>query len=117
MVCVTDLTEVVVVLNSDAAIQAFSKGGNVTVGGESQFQSYIRSTADSHFVTVAGNISASAGPVGTGAQLNAALQSPSPMFSYTRSKGMKIAKYIYVSHLCLMYPTSRFRRSLRRCVY
>ena len=30
-----DLTEVVIVLNSDEAVKAFSRGGNVTVGGES----------------------------------------------------------------------------------
>jgi hypothetical protein len=29
-----DLTEVVIVLNSDEAVKAFSRGGNVTVGGE-----------------------------------------------------------------------------------
>lgn len=57
----------VVVLNSDAAVQAFSQGGNLTIGG---------------------TISATAGPVGTGAQLNAALQHPAPMFSYTRSTGL-----------------------------
>lgn len=34
-----------------------------------------------------GNISATAGPVGGGAQVAAALQHPAPMFSYTRSKG------------------------------
>lgn len=62
-----DITEVVVVLNTVAAVKAFSQGGNVTLGG---------------------NISASAGPVGTGAQVNAALRNTSPMFSYTRSKGL-----------------------------
>lgn len=62
-----DLTEVVVVLNSDAAVQAFSQGGNVTIGG---------------------GLSISAGPIGTGAQVNAALQHPVPMFSYTRSRGL-----------------------------
>lgn len=30
-----DLTEVVIVLNSDDAVKAFSRGGNVTVGGQS----------------------------------------------------------------------------------
>jgi lipid-binding SYLF domain-containing protein len=28
-----DITEVVIVLNSDDAVKAFSRGGNVTVGG------------------------------------------------------------------------------------
>jgi lipid-binding SYLF domain-containing protein len=30
-----DITEVVIVLNSDEAVKAFSRGGNVTVGGMS----------------------------------------------------------------------------------
>jgi hypothetical protein len=29
----SDITEVVVVLNSQAAVEAFSQGGNVTIGG------------------------------------------------------------------------------------
>lgn len=33
----TDLTEVVIVLNSDEAVKAFSRGGNVTVGGKSHW--------------------------------------------------------------------------------
>ena len=32
--CDADLTEVVIVLNSDEAVKAFSRGGNVTVGGK-----------------------------------------------------------------------------------
>jgi lipid-binding SYLF domain-containing protein len=31
-----DITEVVIVLNSDEAVKAFSRGGNVTVGGGSR---------------------------------------------------------------------------------
>jgi lipid-binding SYLF domain-containing protein len=33
---VIDITEVVIVLNSDEAVKAFSRGGNVTVGGEAR---------------------------------------------------------------------------------
>ncbi|WWD18752.1 hypothetical protein CI109_103206 [Kwoniella shandongensis] len=62
-----DLTEVVIVLNSDEAVKAFSRGGNVTVGG---------------------GISAAAGPIGTGGQVSASLANPAPMFSYSRSKGL-----------------------------
>lgn len=36
LMCVTDITEVVIVLNSDEAVKAFSRGGNVTVGGASR---------------------------------------------------------------------------------
>jgi lipid-binding SYLF domain-containing protein len=61
-----DLTEVVMVLNSDEAVKAFSRGGNVTIGG---------------------SISAAAGPIGTGGQLSGSLVNPAPIFSYSRSKG------------------------------
>jgi len=62
-----DITDFVVVLNSDDAVRAFSIGGNVTIGG---------------------NISASAGPIGTGGSVEASLAHPAPMFSYSKSKGL-----------------------------
>ncbi|GJJ13389.1 hypothetical protein Clacol_007643 [Clathrus columnatus] len=62
-----DITDIVIVLNSEDAVKAFSVGGNVTIGG---------------------NISASAGPVGTGGAVQASLAHPAPMFSYSKSKGL-----------------------------
>ncbi|KZT50835.1 DUF500-domain-containing protein [Calocera cornea HHB12733] len=62
-----DITDFVIVLNSDDAVRAFSMGGNVTIGG---------------------NISATAGPIGTGGALQSALAHPAPMFSYSKSKGL-----------------------------
>lgn len=62
-----DVTDFVIVLNSEDAVRAFSIGGNVTVGG---------------------NISASAGPIGTGGSVLASLAHPAPMFSYSKSKGL-----------------------------
>jgi len=62
-----DLSEFVIVLNSEEAVKAFSQGGNLTIGG---------------------NLSASAGPIGTGAAVNSAIQHPSPMFTYSKSKGL-----------------------------
>jgi lipid-binding SYLF domain-containing protein len=62
-----DITDFVVVLNSEDAVRAFSIGGNVTIGG---------------------NISASAGPIGTGGSVRASLAHPAPMFSYSKSKGL-----------------------------
>lgn len=61
-----DITDFVVVLNSEEAVRAFSLGGNVTVGG---------------------NFSASAGPIGTGGAVQASLAHPAHMFSYSKSKG------------------------------
>jgi SH3 domain-containing YSC84-like protein 1 len=62
-----DITDFVIVLNSEDAIRAFSIGGNVTIGG---------------------NVSAAAGPIGTGGAVQASLAHPAPMFSYSKSKGM-----------------------------
>lgn len=61
-----DITDFVIVLNSEDAVKAFSMGGNVTIGG---------------------NISAAAGPIGTGGSVQASLAHPAPMFSYSKSKG------------------------------
>lgn len=54
------------VLNSAEAVKAFSRGGNVTIGG---------------------SVSAAAGPIGTGGQISRSLVNPAPIFSYSRSKG------------------------------
>lgn len=62
-----DLSEFVVVLNSEEAVKAFSNKGNMTIGG---------------------NLSASAGPIGTGGSVNSALVNPTPMFTYSKSKGL-----------------------------
>ncbi|GAA5852474.1 hypothetical protein JCM9279_003461 [Rhodotorula babjevae] len=62
-----DLSEFVVVLNSDEALAAFAKGGNVTIGGQ---------------------LGASAGPIGVGGAVNTALLRPTPMFTYARSRGL-----------------------------
>ncbi|GAA5912413.1 hypothetical protein JCM8208_005162 [Rhodotorula glutinis] len=62
-----DLSEFVVVLNSDEALAAFAKGGNVTIGGQ---------------------LGASAGPIGVGGAVNTALLRPTPMFTYSKSRGL-----------------------------
>ncbi|THV03025.1 DUF500-domain-containing protein [Dendrothele bispora CBS 962.96] len=62
-----DITDFVIVLNSEDAVRAFSLGGNVTIGG---------------------NIAATAGPIGTGGSVQATLAHPAPMFSYSKSKGL-----------------------------
>ncbi|KAH0585951.1 SH3 domain-containing protein [Termitomyces sp. J132] len=62
-----DITDFVIVLNSADAVKAFSIGGNLTIGG---------------------NISAAAGPIGTGGSVQASLAHPAPMFSYSKSKGL-----------------------------
>jgi lipid-binding SYLF domain-containing protein len=60
-----EITEFVMILNTPAAVEAFSKQGNVTLGG---------------------NLSVSAGPVGRSAEAAVSLQSA--IYSYSRSQGL-----------------------------
>ena len=60
-----DITEFVMILNTPAAVEAFSKQTNVTLGG---------------------NMSISAGPVGRSVEASVALQSA--IYSYSRSQGL-----------------------------
>jgi lipid-binding SYLF domain-containing protein len=59
------VTDFVIVLNSDAAVQAFSRGGNVTIGAD---------------------VSAAAGPIGRTA--SGALMPTAAVYTYSRSKGL-----------------------------
>ena len=60
-----DITEFVIVLNTPAAVEAFAKQGNATIGG---------------------NLSAAAGPVGRSAEAGVGLQAAT--YSYSRSQGL-----------------------------
>jgi SH3 domain-containing YSC84-like protein 1 len=60
-----EVSEFVIVLNTPEAVNAFAKGGNVTLGG---------------------NLSAAAGPVGRTAEASVALQAA--MYTYSRSQGL-----------------------------
>jgi len=59
------ITEFVIVLNTDKAVDAFAKGGNVTLGGA---------------------LSIAAGPVGRAAEASVAIQAA--MYTYSRSQGI-----------------------------
>jgi lipid-binding SYLF domain-containing protein len=59
-----EVTEFVMILNTPAAVEALSKQGNVTLGG---------------------NLSVAAGPVGRSAEASVALQSA--IYSYSRTQG------------------------------
>ncbi|CAO3614867.1 unnamed protein product [Cunninghamella echinulata] len=67
----TDITSVVLILNSEEAVDAFCKGENLTVGG---------------------SLAVSLGPLGAGTSAEAAgdigKKKLVPMFSYTKSKGL-----------------------------
>jgi SH3 domain-containing YSC84-like protein 1 len=60
-----EISEFVIVLNTPAAVDAFAKQGNVTLGG---------------------NLTVTAGPVGRSAEAGVALQAA--MYSYSRSQGL-----------------------------
>jgi SH3 domain-containing YSC84-like protein 1 len=60
-----EITEFIIVLNTPAAVDAFAKQGNVTLGG---------------------NLSVAAGPVGRTAEAGVGLQSA--MYTYSRSQGL-----------------------------
>lgn len=73
-------------LNSDESVKAFSRGGNITIGGKSHVNHRGQRVSLMTIIS-AGGISAAAGPIGTGGQVAASLANPAPMFSYSRSKG------------------------------
>ena len=60
-----EVTDFVIVLNNESAVRAFSRGGNVTIGGD---------------------VSAAAGPVGRAAE--ASVTPTAAIYTYSRSKGL-----------------------------
>ncbi|WFD38451.1 uncharacterized protein MJAP1_001404 [Malassezia japonica] len=62
-----DLTEFVIVMNTEEAVRSFGLAGNLTFGG---------------------NMSAAAGPIGRGSSGMVSVGHMAPMFSYSRSKGL-----------------------------
>ncbi|KAJ1924375.1 DUF500 super, partial [Linderina pennispora] len=61
------MTDFVMILNTPSAVKAFTHGGNVTLGG---------------------NLSVSAGPIGRSAEASGAIRNIAPVFSYSKSKGL-----------------------------
>lgn len=62
-----DLTEFVIVMNTEDAVRSFGLAGNLTIGG---------------------SLSTAVGPIGTGTGVSSAILHSSPMFTYSRSKGL-----------------------------
>ncbi|KAJ3012503.1 UNVERIFIED_CONTAM: hypothetical protein HDU68_001159 [Siphonaria sp. JEL0065] len=62
-----DITDFVLVLNTEDAVKAFSMGGDIRVGGD---------------------LSVAAGPIGRSAEASASITNVSPIFSYSKSKGL-----------------------------
>lgn len=64
---VFQLTDFVIVLNSQAAVDAFSRNGNVTLGG---------------------NVSVAAGPIGRNAEGDVTVKSISAVYTYSKTRGL-----------------------------
>jgi len=62
-----DVTDFVIVLNTADAVKAFSRGENLTLGG---------------------NLSVSAGPVGMGGEVSGSVAERAALWSYSKSKGL-----------------------------
>lgn len=62
-----DVTDFLIVLNTDDAVKAFTRGENLTLGG---------------------NLSVSAGPVGFGQEYSGSLYERAALYSYSKSKGL-----------------------------
>ena len=61
------MTDFVIILNKRAAVEAFSKGGNLTLGG---------------------NFTVAAGPMGRNVEGDISLRSPAAMYTYSKTKGL-----------------------------
>lgn len=72
------MTDFVIILNSSAAVQAFSKGGNLTLGG---------------------NFSVAAGPIGRNVEADVAVRSPAAIYTYSKTKGLFVGISIEGSYL------------------
>ncbi|XP_004868358.1 SH3 domain-containing YSC84-like protein 1 isoform X3 [Heterocephalus glaber] len=62
-----EVSDLVIILNYDRAVEAFAKGGNLTLGG---------------------NFTVAVGPMGRNLEGNVALRSPAAVFTYCRSRGL-----------------------------
>ncbi|TPX77174.1 hypothetical protein CcCBS67573_g01546 [Chytriomyces confervae] len=62
-----EITDFVIILNTKEAVKAFSHGGNVTLGG---------------------NLSVAAGPVGRNAEASGSILNLAPIYSYSSTKGL-----------------------------
>ncbi len=72
------VTDFVIILNKRAAIEAFSKGGNLTLGG---------------------NFTVAAGPVGRNMEGDIAVRSPAAIYTYSKTKGLFAGVSIEGSYL------------------
>lgn len=61
------VTDFVIILNTRSAVEAFSKGGNLTLGG---------------------NFTIAVGPLGRNAEADVSVRSPAAIYTYSKTKGL-----------------------------
>jgi len=66
-ICCTQVTDFVLILTCKSAVDAFSKGGNLTLGG---------------------NFTIAAGPHGRNMEGDVAVRSPAAIYTYSKTKGL-----------------------------
>lgn len=81
-----EVSDLVVILNQRAAIEAFSKGGNLTLGG---------------------NCTVAVGPMGRNVEADVAVRSPAAVFTYCKSRGLFAGISLEGSYLIERKETNR----------
>ncbi|XP_072291219.1 SH3 domain-containing YSC84-like protein 1 [Eucyclogobius newberryi] len=89
-----EVSDLVIILNQRAAIEAFSKGGNLTLGG---------------------NCTVAVGPMGRNVEADVALRSPAAVFTYCKSRGLFAGISLEGSYLIERKETNRkfYARDIR----
>uniref|UniRef100_A0A3B3CCQ4 SH3 domain-containing YSC84-like protein 1 n=1 Tax=Oryzias melastigma TaxID=30732 RepID=A0A3B3CCQ4_ORYME len=89
-----EVSDLVIILNQRRAIEAFTKGGNLTLGG---------------------NCTVAVGPVGRNVEADVALRSTAAVFTYCRSRGLFAGISLEGSYLIERKETNRkfYRREIR----
>ncbi|RVE75176.1 hypothetical protein OJAV_G00014140 [Oryzias javanicus] len=89
-----EVSDLVIILNQRRAIEAFTKGGNLTLGG---------------------NCTVAVGPVGRNVEADVALRSTAAVFTYCRSRGLFAGISLEGSYLIERKDTNRkfYRREIR----
>ncbi|KAM9766971.1 SH3 domain-containing YSC84-like protein 1 isoform 2-T2 [Menidia menidia] len=81
-----EVSDLVIILNQRRAIEAFTKGGNLTLGG---------------------NCTVAVGPMGRNVEADVALRSPAAVFTYCRSRGLFAGISLEGSYLMERKETNR----------
>ena len=89
-----EITNFIIILNTASAVKAFSKGGNVTLGG---------------------NMSVAAGPMGRNVEVDVAVRSPSAVYTYSRTRGLFVGISIEGSAIIERKAANRKCGKLPQC--